>query len=75
MHHDTPLGTIMHFMELDRQAAPNIVPLRPETQMSSHGTTFGAISAALLRCVRAFVAATRSTSSSAPFMLPRGPLS
>ena len=59
MHNDTPLGTTMHFKELDRQAAPKFVSLRPRAQWSSLGTTFGAVSVGLLRRVRAFVAVKR----------------
>jgi hypothetical protein len=70
MHHDTPLGTIMHLRELDRQAAPNSVPFRSLSQRSSLLTTFGGVSAALLRRVRAFVAATRNASGHALSALP-----
>ena len=32
MHNDTPLGTLMHFKELDRQAAARSRSLRPVIQ-------------------------------------------
>ena len=59
MHNDTPLGTTMHFKELDRQAAPKSSALRSKAQRSRRGTIFGALSVALLRRVRAFVAVKR----------------
>ena len=61
MHNDTPLGMIMHLKELDQQAAPRLSASRPESQRRSPDTTFGALSLALLRRVRALIMGTRSS--------------
>jgi hypothetical protein len=61
MHHDTPLGMIMHFEELDQQAAPMLRSVRPEAQKSPPRTTFGVLSLGLLRRVGAFVMGTGSS--------------
>ena len=57
MYNDTPLGTNLHFKELDRQVAQKLSSLRPTDQKSSRGTTLKSI----LRRVRAVVTGTRST--------------
>jgi hypothetical protein len=49
MHDVNPLGQIMHLRELDRQAAPQLRPLRLERKGMPMLTTFRAKMTAVLR--------------------------
>jgi hypothetical protein len=53
MHNDTPLGTTMHLKELDRQAAPQSLSLRPGIQRACRLTAISVAAIGLLRRLRA----------------------
>ena len=49
MHDPNPLAAMMHLRELDRQAAPKLIPLRPERRRLPSLAAFGAVIIPLLR--------------------------
>jgi hypothetical protein len=53
MHNLTPLGTLMHLKELDRQATPRLHPLRAGRRDASPDTGVRAAMTSLLRRLHA----------------------
>jgi hypothetical protein len=53
MHNDTPLGAMMHLKELDRQAAPKLIPMRAGGSDASPLTCVWAAMKTLLRRLHA----------------------
>jgi hypothetical protein len=53
MHNLTPLGTLMHLKELDRQATPRLHPLRAGRRDASAVTAVRAALTTLLRRLHA----------------------
>ena len=55
MHDVNPLGPMMHLGELDRRAARQLRPFRPEGDGTPKVAVFAATIVAFLRCIHAVV--------------------